>query len=124
MPQKVGSCSCDHCLKPEPVPEQVTTASVRTDPYVLQLEQRLAQLETSAATSQPPQPQQQPDYVVQLQQRLAEFEREKQVRSRKTVFCYRCGQDLHFATDCKNPPNKQLVREKQEARRKQFQEKN
>ena len=33
-------------------------------------------------------------------------------------FCYKCGQDNHIATNCTNPPNKDLVREKVDARKK------
>lgn len=53
--------------------------------------------------------------VVQLQQRVAQLERRNfKVRG----FCYRCGEDGHFATDCENPPNKELVSKKRDARQK------
>ena len=53
--------------------------------------------------------------VVQLQQRVAQLEkRNLKVRG----FCYRCGEDNHFATECENPPNKELVMKKRDARQK------
>ena len=81
---------------------------------ILRLQQRLAALEASSGPVTPvPAPAVSPD-MLQIQQRVAQLE--TQVRS--SVFCYRCGEDRHLATDCKNPPNKKLVSEKVEARRK------
>jgi hypothetical protein len=55
--------------------------------------------------------------VVQMQQRLAQLEEKvNKVRSR-SVFCYRCGEDGHLATECSNPPNKALVLQKVEKRK-------
>ena len=49
-----------------------------------------------------------------LQQRIAQLEQVRNVN----IFCYRCGQDSHMATECEKPPNKTLVQEKVEARRR------
>lgn len=61
--------------------------------------------------------------TAQLQQRIAELEAQmkdmgKKKSSRK-VFCYRCGEDDHVATECMNPPNKTLVEKKEKDRRSQ-----
>ncbi len=39
----------------------------------------------------------------------------------KSFFCFRCGGDAHYAFDCANPPNKQLVQQKsEEAKNRRF----
>ena len=82
---------------------------------IAQLNSRLTQLESvnnaSLLTEE--------DTSVTAQVNRVKEKKESQERvSRKSdVFCYRCGQDFHFATDCRNPPNKALVKEKAEARK-------
>jgi hypothetical protein len=56
--------------------------------------------------------------LVQLHQRMATLEEQFSTVRNRNVFCYRCGEDGHLATDCQNAPNKKLVQEKSEARRK------
>lgn len=64
--------------------------------------------------------------VIQLQQRISQLE--KQVASsssssrqgRRNVFCYRCGEDGHMATDCNNVANKVLVDQKVQARKQSY----
>ena len=83
------------------------------------MQQRLAELESLAASIEPgpaPQPPEPSAEFVQLQQRLASVEQKLTVRKRN-IFCYRCGQDAHMATECENPANKKLVEEKVAARR-------
>ena len=62
--------------------------------------------------------------MAQLHQRLAQVEEQLKKKVRSEVFCYRCGLENHMAFDCTNPPNKALVNQKREARRKKFAEKN
>ena len=90
------------------------------------LRRRVAQLEAAASKAEP-QPAPTPvamvttsPEVAQLQHRLAEVEDKLKVRQNSNIFCYRCGQDAHMATECQNPPNKALVQEKREARKKHF----
>jgi hypothetical protein len=71
---------------------------------VLQLQQRITQLENKVKEQTP-------------KQSTKQFV-SKQKRANK-IFCYRCGVDDHFATKCSNPPNEALVKEKVEARKKQ-----
>ena len=85
-----------------------------------QLKTRIAELELKGKEHEPLTPQ--PD-VIQLQQRLSSLEDKfKQVKNNH-IFCYRCGKDFHVATDCRNEPNKELVREKVELRKKRFSKK-
>lgn len=59
--------------------------------------------------------------VAYLQQRLASCEQRLANKKASKIFCYRCGlDDGHMATDCVNPPNKYLVQQKQEERKKNF----
>ena len=67
--------------------------------------------------------------VQQLQQRISQLE--KQVASSslttrpgRNVFCYRCGEDGHMATDCNNVANKVLVDKKMQARKERYAQKN
>jgi len=61
--------------------------------------------------------------VVQMQQRIAQLEQQvsgvtlQKTGGRGKVFCYRCGVDGHVATDCSNRANKDLVKQKVDARR-------
>ena len=87
------------------------------DSGVAQINSRLARLEEQAKL----QGQQRSTIdsgVGQINSRMARLEEQERAgKPRADIFCYRCGQDFHFATDCKNPPNKALVKEKAEARR-------
>ena len=80
---------------------------------VVRLQKRIAELE--AAESPRQEPQSESEVVQLLQNRVAELERKVKVSYR---FCYRCGDDSHIATDCNSPPNKVLVQQKVDARRK------
>ena len=100
---------------------------------VEKLQQRVQQLEALAAGQaatldcdplQEDESHQQSD-MAQLNQRLARVENQLKSQVRKSdIFCYRCGQDLHVATDCNNAPNKILVQQKVDARRSKHQAKN
>ena len=109
----------------------VVTASRETvaepaDPEVDRLQRRVNKLETMCSKLEAmPFPEEESDElealpiqpeVAQMQRRLAQLEEKvDKVRSR-TIFCYRCGEDGHLATDCSNAPNKSLVLEKVEKR--------
>ena len=102
----------------------VTSNEPTVDPEKVRLQERLAELEAVVASSSTPPPEstvtpspQDQEYVL-LQQRVASLE--KKVRN-NSVFCYRCGEDFHVATECENAPNKKLVHEKVEARRRRSQ---
>ena len=56
--------------------------------------------------------------LVQLHQRMAILEKKFVKTGRMVMFCYRCGEDLHRASECTNPGNQEKVREKLEQRRK------
>jgi hypothetical protein len=92
------------------------------DPETLRLRQRVVELEAIAAKlpATPP-ASDSPSEVVQLQQRMAEIEKKFSTVRGRNVFCYRCGEDAHLATDCQNPPNRKLVEEKVAERRKRRQ---
>ena len=99
-------------------PEAVTKP---VDAEVTHLRQRLAELETAAVQwKAEPEPQPQSE-VIRLQQRVVDLEDKFKVRSRN-IFCYRCGEDAHMATECGNPPNKKLVQEKVDARKRRRQQ--
>ena len=122
---------------------RLQAASVKSEvpaDEMLSLQQRLADLEavssrvdrepepqdapsTSIAPRSEPQPPvpAPPSELVQLQQRMAHMERQFSTVRNRNIFCYRCGEDAHMATDCQNPPNKKLVQEKADARRKRRQ---
>ena len=113
-------------LKKQARAQATTVADPRQD-EVTMLQQRVRDLEAMVAgkgasteTSKP----QQSSELSQVQQRVARLEqRVGQVRN-KYIFCYRCGEDAHLASDCKNLPNKKLVQEKVDARRKHKQQLN
>lgn len=54
--------------------------------------------------------------TVQLQQRISKLEEELEKVRKHSFFCYKCGIDNHIASECKNAPNKPLVRLKLEQR--------
>lgn len=61
--------------------------------------------------------------VIQLQQRITQLEsslkqNNKHTKQKWKIFCYRCGEDSHFATNCENPPNEKLVKQKIETRKR------
>lgn len=67
-----------------------------------------------------------PDDTGPLQQRITELESQvksmvRTARPPRMVFCYRCGEDDHLATDCGNEPNKVLVEQKIKKRKMTFQ---
>lgn len=93
----------------------------REDPEVRSLRQRVSELEAVAARYEEPEPDPPstaptPEMAM-LQQRLAAVEK-KLTGKRGFVFCYRCGEDAHLATECVNAPNKALVDQKVAERRK------
>ena len=115
------------------VPSLDTGSAVQNHDEVRQLKLRIDKLEgqqgsqsvmTSSMQDDVPSS---PELVQQLHQRINQLEhalgRPNQVRSRN-FFCYRCGEDAHFATDCNNPPNKELVQTKRSKRKSQFQSQN
>ena len=117
--------------------QQARIQSVTAQPSEMsQLQDRLAQLETRLSEktettgkvetqiSIESPPEEEPSELIQINQRLANIEKRLQSQSKRDFFCYRCGQDAHLATDCKNPPNKLLVQQKVEARRKKRDPKN
>ena len=62
--------------------------------------------------------------VIQLQQRFVELEKQINIRSNpgdsnrvRRSFCYRCGSEGHYATECENAVNKCLVEERAKARK-------
>lgn len=93
-----------------------------------QVQHRMAELEATASqVRSSPQPASQgssqveiqPE-LVQLQQRMAEVEKKLNTVRNTNVFCYRCGQDFHLATECENKPNKELVQQKVQLRKEKF----
>ena len=94
-------------------PEAVTKP---VDAEVTHLQQWLAELKTAAAQWEAePDPQPQSE-IVRLEHHVADLEGKFKVRGRN-IFCYRCGEDAHMATECVNPPNKKFVQEKVDARK-------
>jgi hypothetical protein len=91
-----------------------TCNPAKTEPQVQAASQMTLTEETEA------QPEQSSE-LVQLQQRVARIEKRFSTVRSRNVFCYRCGQDGHVATDCQNAPNKKLVQETAEARKKRRQ---
>ena len=61
--------------------------------------------------------------VVQIQQRIARLKEAVKstvaASTKRTVFCYRCGEDGHIATKCDNSPNELQVSEKMKKRKNQ-----
>ena len=61
--------------------------------------------------------------VAQIQQRITRLEEAVKstvaASTKRTVFCYRCGEDGHIATRCDNSPNESLVNEKMKKRKNQ-----
>ena len=106
---------------PLPPPQKPAPTAVRDfeREEMVRMQQRLAELERLAADDiepPPPDPVHSPEFI-QMQQRLANVEQKLKVRNRD-IFCYRCGKsDGHMATECFEPPNKQLVDEMMAARR-------
>ena len=86
------------------------------EPEVVRLRQRVAELE-SAAAEKPSQPSV-PELPSEMQQRMVNLERKVPMVRIRNIFCYRCGEDAHLATDCQNPPNKKLVEQKVAEHRK------
>lgn len=85
---------------------------------VIRLQQRVAELEEATVYVEPPQPD---GEVARLQQRVAMLE-QRLSQVNRYIFCYRCGQDAHKATECNNPANESLVQQKVNDRRKRQQQ--
>ena len=109
--------------------QSVTVEKQQPDPDIQRMQLRLAELEKLAS----PEPQletapsttKESPELVQISQRLADIEKRMSSQVRNTsIFCYRCGIDSHMATECKNSPNKQLVQQKMETRRRERTSKN
>lgn len=56
-------------------------------------------------------------HISQLQQRLAQVEDKLSKVGHKYFFCYKCGMDYHVSSNCRNSPNKTLVKLKVEQRK-------
>ena len=108
--------------RPQTTVVQPEAAIKRVDAELARLQQQLKELETAAAQLQlEPEPQPQSD-IIQLQQHDANLEGKFKVSSHN-IFCYWCGEGVHMATDCNNPPNKKLVQEKVDTRKRCRQQK-
>ena len=61
--------------------------------------------------------------VAKLQRRIAQMEKKFDKVRPRLIFCYRCGEEGHIATECQGTANKELVKQKIEQRkaRKRFQ---
>jgi hypothetical protein len=114
---------------PEAVPELPDPDVERLQRRVNKLESMCAGLEAMTVEDVPePETVEIPrQEVARMQRRLAQLEdKVNKVRSR-SIFCYRCGEDGHVATDCNGPSNKALVLEKVEKRnqrRREYQKQN
>ena len=87
-------------------------ASVEDSEELVKLRKRIDQLEVEKEKVKiEPESVSSPEIVL-LQQRLAELEKQKPMRGKFVLFCYRCGEDLHRASECNNVGNQEKVRQK------------
>ena len=106
--------------------QSVMVEKPQQDAEMQRMQERVAELEKIAAgvTELAPELFESSPELAQISQRVASMEQRMKQQVRTDIFCYRCGIDKHMATECTNSPNKQLVREKMETRRKGYVPKN